>query len=750
MMVFVSVSAAISPTFLRRVPNNTTVMQNLAGRWNLHCTWANVKNIQTCWVNGDLNGIKELHDHLFKTYATENRELESDERAGVRIRAGDVSRQKAVDTSPVQPTSTCTTSEHKSSYIANQTPSSHPLLGSQSDTNKDGDVPDDDFGYIEHSDTVAQQTNQLTSNGNGENYLAVQSSGNTFDPSSYSLQPNADNVMPAPDSTQIKSEFQLCDADAGSIINMGTGYIPLTLEDMDRYRQKCDFCEAVFHLNKDYQCHIVSKHGNKDDIRICPICSLKLVDKAAVGNHIAAKHWRLKYMCNKCGKCFGTKRQLGKHSCVFKNEAGSVKICLDNDVEDPLELPWKSFIKHCTVRNGMLQCNYCASKVKGKKEFKMHISRKHMERSLQCPDCSNLFGNGLDLRYHIKTVHTRSKYTCTVCEKPFGTKARLTAHKQEHATEEMCVSCDKCGMTFSSVHLLVAHVKTDHQEETTEAGNPSDSTVLLTVDNLGLHSTVENGIFCCNYCDYRTEYRQTVINHLKRRHLEKTLPCPMCGVKYAVQNDLRRHIESKHLPKPAKDRIICHVCTQTFTTDLGFKFHMKRHEADPVEAQCDECGKMFYHASHLKAHKKRRHPKGPMPFVCAVCGKGFTHKCMYTEHVQTHAEKPGFQCSVCHKGFYREKCLKQHLKLHTDENRYLCPICGKQFISLPAQKIHVKRHSWKREHECQDCGKSFFTKNHLDRHKLTHTGERPYVCIVCCKAFSDVSTLKKHSQIHLR
>ncbi|XP_075785146.1 zinc finger protein 641-like isoform X2 [Pelodiscus sinensis] len=161
---------------------------------------------------------------------------------------------------------------------------------------------------------------------------------------------------------------------------------------------------------------------------------------------------------------------------------------------------------------------------------------------------------------------------------------------------------------------------------------------------------------------------------------------------------------------------------------------------------CAECGKSYYHNSHLRWHQKKH--TGDRPHVCADCGKSFTCKSLLSRHERIHREEKNYSCTECGRKFREYLHLASHQTIHTGEKAYQCPDCNKSFRLKGVLCTHRKTHIGAKPFKCTECGQSFGRKESLQKHQRIHTGEKPYTCTLCGKSFSQKFTLSQHHFTH--
>lgn len=208
--------------------------------------------------------------------------------------------------------------------------------------------------------------------------------------------------------------------------------------------------------------------------------------------------------------------------------------------------------------------------------------------------------------------------------------------------------------------------------------------------------------FCCNVCRKAFNTSIQFENHMdKHKKLAKDYKCDFCGKTFKLNFGLNRHVQKYHLPNngnghksiekktdcilnlklcklngvwKSKPNFVykCNVCFEKFHNENNLMEHVKIHDQDNGQVQCEVCLKVIS-VSELNYHMKLIHSKNS--FACLKCNLSFDKKQNLKRHFHRctkrslskfqskhkNAVKALFVCTVCRIGFSSSFRLKFHI-----------------------------------------------------------------------------------------
>ena len=216
----------------------------------------------------------------------------------------------------------------------------------------------------------------------------------------------------------------------------------------------------------------------------------------------------------------------------------------------------------------------------------------------------------------------------------------------------------------------------------------------------------------CHICDYATNTKQILSQHLTVHGIGERFKCDKCDKDFSKKTSLKTHRES-HISSSCKK---CNECGKTYKTAKSLKEHI-RYTHSEKHMRCDQCEMMFSTIVHLNRHKKKVHVL--KSFKCDQCKYRTKTKANLYGHIQ-----------IVHNGL-RDKSAK-------------CDLCDFQGtankLKVHKEMIHENKKFW----FCKACPYSTYLKGNFRSHMRRHTGEKPYQCKICRKHFTRYCIANSH------
>ncbi|XP_012252627.2 PR domain zinc finger protein 10 isoform X2 [Athalia rosae] len=313
-------------------------------------------------------------------------------------------------------------------------------------------------------------------------------------------------------------------------------------------------------------------------------------------------------------------------------------------------------------------------------------------------------------------------YTCPYCSKVFPRSYSLKRHLLIHpGAKAPRYECQTCGENFLHPYNRSRHIKIFHSGGSNEKENKQNTSEwkCLTCGLIFTKAALLN--------------LHTLIHGADDQKIgSQTTNCPQCGLGFAKQNDLVRHVADharQQAPKTTKQTPLaaykCSMCYKRFATKVRLQQHCLVHGADDQKPlPCNICLKRFMNNSALSCHLKTHRDK--QIFECPMCRQLFDQVLMLKDHIETHRSEDGtFNCPHCPRSFTKYSVIRKHIRAHHCERKHKCQFCTKRFPTVDKLRMHLLRHSDHREFHCANCDKQFKRKDKLKEHMTRmHNAER--------------------------
>lgn len=487
---------------------------------------------------------------------------------------------------------------------------------------------------------------------------------------------------------------------------------------------------------------------------ICKVCHLAFQSNKTLRMHQKRKHkvYRrsFKHICDSCGMAYEMKNSLVAH---IRRKHGP------NASPDDKE-------EHT--------CEICALVFKGIARLRMHMRRKHgsFEESFKhaCKHCGLTYDKYRSLIVHIQRKHSTQKipitnqwFNCPFCPKIFTRRETYTRHIQrkhkvseEDAQKEAEtmpdyletsrneetgeISCKECPLVFSSINFLKLHMRRKH------------------------NALKEDFRLKCRICNLSYDKIESLKRHVRRKH-DKGSYCEVCNKQFDTRESYLNHSHVKAIKE-------CTICGLIFASQGGLAKHIRcTHKIDtPKVAFCNICNEGFHDRRLLKPHLLKVHLK--VSYTCIYCNKVFKAKESYRRHVllKHPTDNPlnlqAQKCDQCTEIFRDEFELCRHINfVHRREtqdaqfdvkkedfdikNAFQCTKCPEMYQTWETLKLHYEQnHHLSGETQCQICGE-LFPGTELQKHiKTVHTDNIPVKCKYCEFETTNRASMTQHTLRH--
>jgi len=348
-----------------------------------------------------------------------------------------------------------------------------------------------------------------------------------------------------------------------------------------------------------------------------------------------------------------------------------------------------------------------------------------------------------------RSSHSKRGHACNFCGKICQSATSLKEHIMRIHTGEKPFSCTICDRKFVINHerkiheqrhmgeLPVPDRSRNRNRQCDICGKKFQLPRDLRKHIMRIHT--EEKPFSCSFCDKKFHMSHDRKKH-ELHHRGELPQCPVCGGTYVnLYNHMLVHSDNNY-------KHICSVCKKAFRVAGTLRKHMLVHTGERPYT-CNDCGGRFRTGTHLKKHMVV-HIKEKNCGPCNVCGKMFSDTNRLTSHMRTHSEERPYHCETCGKGFKMKHTLDVHQAVHSSEKPFVCSVCGKQFKWDVLLWRHKLIHTGEQPYECSVCGMRFNQSCSMKRHMLIHTGEKPYSCSDCGERFTQSGGLSGHRRRH--
>ncbi|XP_026763427.2 zinc finger protein 26-like [Galleria mellonella] len=488
------------------------------------------------------------------------------------------------------------------------------------------------------------------------------------------------------------------------------------------FKHICDYCGMSYEMKNSLVAHIKRKHGpnaipDDSEERTCDVCALVFKGMTRLRMHMRRKHGSFeesfKHICEECGLTYDKYRSLivhmqRKHSTIKK----------------PIVEQW-------------FNCPFCPKIFSKRETYARHVQRKH-----KVPDEDGVKEEMKEGALENSMNEKTGEFTCKECPLVFSSINFLKLHmrrKHNALKEDFRLKCRICNLSYDKIESLKRHVRRKHDK--------------------GSH---------CEVCNKQFDTRELYLNH---SHVKAIKECSICGLIFASQGGLAKHLRCTHkldLPKT----VFCNMCNEGFHDKRQLKPHFMKVHLN-VSYTCKYCKKVFKAKESYRRHVLFKHPVSNLTHSqmqkCEQCPATFLDEFELCRHFNTAHRirdpsepyfdvkkeeldiKDPFQCTKCSESYP----AWDQLRLHFEQNHHMsedtqCQICGE---ILPTSKLqmHIKnQHTDVEVVRCKYCQFTTTNRASMTQHMLRHKNATTLHCDYsgCRYKTYYEGAMEKHKQKH--
>uniref|UniRef100_A0A1Q3F183 Putative c2h2-type zn-finger protein n=1 Tax=Culex tarsalis TaxID=7177 RepID=A0A1Q3F183_CULTA len=215
--------------------------------------------------------------------------------------------------------------------------------------------------------------------------------------------------------------------------------------DSPELRFQCAMCPKRFSSEKKAKQHeAVHLPSDQKMVHPCNFCDKKFSKLVNVQAHIKAVHiGERPYICEECGKAFGTKGALKEHQVTHSDEKPFQCSHCPKKFKNLPRLK-----THEDIHNDTLYvCPHCGLQLNTKRTLKMHMVVHSDQKKFKCQYCGNEYKRSKALKNHL-ILHTGLRpYQCPFCEKTFANGSNCRSHKKKAHPKELAALEASGGQT---------------------------------------------------------------------------------------------------------------------------------------------------------------------------------------------------------------------------------------------------------------------------------------------------------------
>jgi hypothetical protein len=184
-----------------------------------------------------------------------------------------------------------------------------------------------------------------------------------------------------------------------------------------------------------------------------------------------------------------------------------------------------------------------------------------INKSFGCFGCNTRFERKRLLIAHVKTLHeNETPFQCSICPSKFGKESHLVQHNEIVHEGKKSFQCTLCQTNYETIEYVKQHVAKVHEKKKS---------------------------FDCSICQSKFalkgelkshKLKQYYENHRKFKSENKFYKCSFCSVGYASEGYLNRHSYKRHTIK-------CPMCPSRFDESCNLQKHIDLLHSEKLQPQ---------------------------------------------------------------------------------------------------------------------------------------------------------------------